>query len=196
MGILTTPASLDCCQDSVCCVLRPIWPHRAPCHHYHCPSVAGRLRVLGEGLQANWVGRQQKRAEPGWVARGPRHRHKQSVSHKHGRPHQPAATQRLLRVGKVRVCLLALPRASWFAGHSFPPSCLDSRQLPAKEGGVASRGPWILCSACSPQLKSPTPKLSQAILRTEGTESLHGCCPCDQHCLPCSPSCNRPQALS
>lgn len=43
----------------------------------------------------------------------------------------------------MRVCLLALPRASWYAGHSFPPSCLDSRQLPA-QGGECEQGPLDL----------------------------------------------------
>lgn len=43
----------------------------------------------------------------------------------------------------MRVCLLALPRASWYAGHSFPPSCLDSRQLPA-QGGERELGPLDL----------------------------------------------------
>lgn len=41
------------------------------------------------------------------------------------------------------MCLLALPRASWYAGHSFPPSCLDSRQLPA-QGGECEQGPLDL----------------------------------------------------
>lgn len=41
------------------------------------------------------------------------------------------------------MCLLTLPRASWYAGHSFPPSCLDSRQLPA-QGGEHEQGPLDL----------------------------------------------------
>lgn len=43
----------------------------------------------------------------------------------------------------MRVCLLTLPRASWYAGHSFPPSCLDSRQLLA-QGGECEQGPLDL----------------------------------------------------
>lgn len=55
------------------------------------------------------------------------------------------------------VCLLTLPRASWYAGHSFPPSCLDSRQLPARGRGSRQGPPELACSSIPLRHQSSTP---------------------------------------
>lgn len=55
------------------------------------------------------------------------------------------------------ICLLTLPRASWYAGPSFPPSCLYSRRLPAQGRGSRQGPPDLACSSIHLGLKSPTP---------------------------------------
>lgn len=85
--------------------------------------------------------------------------------------HSSRPPPRLVRVGKVRVCLLALPRASWYAGHSLTPSCLNSRQLPA-QGGECERPLDLAYSLVHLRLKSLL--FSQVKCGRQGVESLLG----------------------
>lgn len=91
----------------------------------------------------------------------------------------------------MRVCLLALPRASWYAGHSFPPSCLDSRRLPT-QGGGANRGPWFLPAVWFTLGSNSPPDAIPGHIERMGSPrvsmaGVHVAVLC-QSCLPCSPA--------
>lgn len=88
-------------------------------------------------------GRQQERVQPGWVARGRRCRHKQSVSHKHGHPHQPAATRDFYELGKCGYVYSHSPVPAGMLGTASLPAASTAGSSQLREGSV-SRGPWIL----------------------------------------------------
>lgn len=93
-------------------------------------------------MRANWMGRQWERVQPGWVARGHRCRHKQSVSHKHGHPHQPAATRDFYELGECGCVYSHSPVPAGMLGTASLPAASTAGSSQLREGSV-SRGPWI-----------------------------------------------------
>lgn len=115
-----------------------------------CLSVAERLRCPGGRKLGPTRWGDREKAEPGWVARGPRRWHKQPVSHKHRRPHQPHELGSAGVFTRTPPCRLVC----W----AQLPSQLPQQPVAPGSGLAASRGSGSACSCIHLRLPSPAPE--------------------------------------